>query len=238
MKNYDLKKSSVLFIMLLFIFSIASPINTYANSNDVILNISKDANDVPLEIVQQIVEENRDASSIRILEYGEIKDIGNSPEQMENFDTESIPEYGTSLMFKYKNIKTYKTVKYKNQVAKDEFKFSVAKGETVSLKTEYTGVLKGKISGQYFKKSNIGAEITIKGKYSKGTKYSGPPESSKYNAREYRMKFYQEVGTYKQVADKVTYYGLHIEKTEKVSKTGSYKKPTKYVSYSIDKKVR
>lgn len=140
-------------------------------------------------------------------------------------------------MVLYENIKITKTITNSNYLAKDEFKFSVAKGEEVTLSVTYTGELKGKISGTTYNKSAIGAEITIKDEYKKGTKYVGSPETSTYNTREFRMKFYEEVGNYKQAADKNTYWSGKLESTEKVSSSGTYTKPTKFASYSIDKKL-
>lgn len=128
-------------------------------------------------------------------------------------------------------------LKEKDHLAKDEFKFSVARGEKVTLEQTYTSSLKGSASGDFLDEAKIGVDITITCKYSKGTTYTGPSESSKYNCREFRMKFYEDKGNWTQTADAVTYYFTFPIETKKITRTGTYKKPTKYLSYSIDKNI-
>lgn len=70
---------------------------------------------------------------------------------------------------------------------------------------------------------------TITKTYTKTQSFSGPPESSAYNSREYRVKFYAEKGTYK------GYYITDMGRGPSVS--GSFKNPLRYAEYSIDKKV-
>lgn len=225
-----------LIIPLIAILLVTSPLNAFASksNNQTKVVISPKAESIPDYIVRQIIKENPDAGEINIYDYGDIAE-GNKDIYSKE-DTIISPQ--TSYMVLYENVKTTKTVTNANHLAKDEFKFSVAKGEEVTLSFTYSGELKGKISGSTFKKKDIGAEITIKGEYKKGTKYVGPPEKSIYNTREFRMKFYEQEGTYKQTADKNTYWSGKIESTEKVSKSGTYTKPTKFASYSVDKKLK
>lgn len=118
---------------------------------------------------------------------------------------------------------------------KDEFKFSVARGEEVTLSRTYTGSLTGSLSGSPFDKGAIGANITITAQYTKGTKYTGPSESSSFNTREFRMKFYEERGTWKQIKQAISTINQEVIATD--TKEGTYKKPTRFLSYSIDKKI-
>lgn len=64
--------------------------------------------------------------------------------------------------------------------------------------------------------------------------YVSPPENSKYNSREYRTKLFEERGTWQQSRDvtRVNQIGKITKSTE--TKTGTYKKPTKYANYQVD----
>lgn len=234
-KNFFKKLTIPLTAILLISSPLSTPLNALAdeNTNQPLVVISPEAESIPNYIVEQIIEENPDAGVINIYDYGDMPNT-----DVNNIDKkEPIITPQTSLITLIENVKTTKTVTDSNHLAKDEFKFSVAKGEEVTLSYTYSGELTGSISGISFNKADIGAEITIKGEYKKGTKYSGPGESSSYNTREFRMKFYEELGTYKQTADRNTYFSGKLQSTEKVAQTGTYKKPTKFASYSIDKKI-
>lgn len=122
-------------------------------------------------------------------------------------------------------------------LAKDEFKFSVAKGETVTLSTKYTGSLTGSFSGTVYNAADLGVNFTISCTYEKGTQYSGPSEDSIYNSREFRMKFYHNAGSYTQSRLATTYYYMNPMSSETQTVTGTFTEPTKYLSYSIDKKI-
>ncbi|MDF1616746.1 hypothetical protein [Petrocella sp. FN5] len=59
-----------------------------------------------------------------------------------------------------------------------------------------------------------------------GSQFSGPPNDSAYNSREFRCKFYENRGTWSQVT-KV--YGNNI------TSKGTFKEPVRYASYSFDR---
>ncbi|MMZ64278.1 hypothetical protein D1872_265910 [compost metagenome] len=174
-------------------------------------------------------ESNPDAGLITIYEYSEVQNVEDRTRQINNSPSALLP---ITYVYKYTNSKS---VTEADALSKDEFKFSVARGEEVTLSQTYTGSLKGSISGSPFDKGAIGAEVTITAQYTKGTKYSGPSESSSYNTREFRMKFYEERGTWKQIKEAISTINQEVIATE--TKTGTYKKPTRYLSYSVDKKV-
>ena len=50
------------------------------------------------------------------------------------------------------------------------------------------------------------------------------------------MKFYEEQGTWRQIRDAISTITQEVIATE--TKTGNYNKPTRFVSYSLDKTVR
>lgn len=190
--------------------------------------------DVPEEIIEQLIMENPDVGSIHILDYGDMEQNLVQPQIVQ-------PQISSSLLdpigwtSRYENIKTTLTRHVADSLAKDEFKFSVARGETVTLSQTYEGSLTGSYTGSVV--GDIGVSFSVKATYLKGTTYSGPAENSAYNSREFRMKFYQDIGTYNQTADLVTYHYLVKISSEPKSFTGTYYKPTKYLSYSLDKKL-
>ena len=188
------------------------------------VNISNDALGVPDDIIYDLIKENPDAGVINITDYGVAEQ---SPE---------LPEIEPAAVY-YGEVTTTTKVTTPERLVKDEFKFSVAKGEEVTLSKTYEGSLTGNVTGIPFKKASIGASITIKATYEKGTTYNGPSENSIYNSREFRMKFYEEVGEYTQTRMSYLVFEGRIIAEEEQTTSGTYNKPTRYLSYSIDKMV-
>lgn len=189
---------------------------------------------IPQEIIEQLIADNPDGGVITILGYGEFSE-DNKIDLYEESSADSTLNSGSRIAsITYGPINTKKTITNSNHLAKDEFKFSVARGETVTIKTTYSGELKGQISGNFADKAKIGADITIKGQYEKGTTYTGPGEISSYNSREFRMKFYEELGSYEQTRDVYKGTTTSFGKIRTDRFTGTYKKPTKWISYAKD----
>jgi len=181
--------------------------------------------DVPQYIIDDLLLENPNAENITI--YG----VGNTDKIIEDDLSGGITPLNVTY---YTNIVTTKTVTNAKALAKDVFQFSVAKGQTVTLSQTYKASLTGSYSGSIFDSSKLGVNLTIEGTYQKSTTYSGPPESSSYNSREFRTRFYEERGNYVQRATKVTNYGQGVVINEPVSSSGTYKKPVSYANYSVD----
>lgn len=127
-------------------------------------------------------------------------------------------------------INTYPTTLTKvgdEWAAQSYFVISVAKGQTTTLATEFSQTLTAGISGSPY---SITAELeaSVTASYSVTHQFSGPPESSPYNSREYRVRFYAQTYNYSQ-----DHYmsGLYMG-----TKTGTVKKPTRWAAYSIDSK--
>lgn len=235
MKRNNLKRIGSLFIIMILLLST----NVYANSSEehqTKIIIEDGVENLPDYIIQQLLAENPTAGVITIYEYNYLPEIANqlTSEDLTQSDNMTINALGKPIVT---NVRTTKSVTNRDRLAKDEFKFSVAKGETVTLSKTYSGTLKGSIKGTLWKKADIGADVTITAEYKRGTEYKGPEESSRFNSREFRMKFYEETGTYTQLADLV-YHGTGLPYTEKnVKTTGTYAKPTRYLSYSIDRNI-
>ena len=101
-----------------------------------------------------------------------------------------------------------------NYVDKDSFVISVAKGSNVSLSQTWS--------------QSLTASATHSDAIS-ALKLNGPPETSAYNSREYRVRFYADRGTYE------GYYITDMGKGPSIS--GSFKNPLYYAEYSIDHKI-
>ena len=218
MKKFNFFTAAILTTSILF-----SPLSVQAQSSyneQPQIIIEQGAEDVPNNIIEDLIKENPDAGVIRLINY-------DFPSYLDPIG------YYTTI----ENISTRKSVDTYNQIAKDEFKFSVARGEEVTLTTKYTGSLKGSYSGEVLDSGKLGVDVTITGEYSKGTRYSGPNNDSNYNTREFRMKFYQNVGTYTQTGEICYHYYGTIYDRKDTTKTGTFKEPTKYLSYSLDKNI-
>ena len=109
--------------------------------------------------------------------------------------------------------------------AQSYFVISVARGQTTTLSTEFSQTLTAGISGSPY---SITAELqaSVTASYSVTLEFSGPPESSRYNSREYRVRFYAQTYNYSQ-----DHYmsGMYMG-----TRTGTVDKPTRWAAYSID----
>ena len=194
------------------------------------------AKDLPQSIIDEIIAENPDAGVIHFIDYDSIV-----PNTSSISNNEITPKYIEPPISSYysvvKNITTTKTYLNYNKFAKDDFKFSVARGESVTLSTDYSGSLSGSFSGEVLDAANLNVSFTITSTYQKGTTYAGPPEDSIYNSREFRMKLYENTGTYVQKGTIYNYYMSLLLSTEPISKSGTFTEPTKYLSYSIDRTI-
>lgn len=127
-------------------------------------------------------------------------------------------------------INTYPTTLTKvgsEWAAQSYFVISVAKGQTTTLSTEFSKTLTAGISGSPY---SITAELeaSVTASYTVSHEFSGPPESSTYNSREYRVRFYAQTYNFSQ-----DHYmsGMYMG-----TRTGTVDKPTRWAAYSIDSK--
>jgi hypothetical protein len=109
------------------------------------------------------------------------------------------------------------------------FVTSVAKGQTITLTTGYTQALNvGFGSTTPYVTAQIGASLTAS--YTVTYQFAGPPETSSYNSREYRVRFYARQKNWTQ--DKYNIWGDYVE-----SRSGVAYVPTRWASYCIDSNI-
>ena len=126
---------------------------------------------------------------------------------------------------------TYRTIKTAGPEweAQNYFVISVAKGQTTTLSTKFSKTLKTTItSGKAFVTADIGGSITAE--YSVTHQFNGPPETSPYNSREYRVQFYAKTVWFTQ--EKINSSNQVVDTTSGVADV-----PTRYAQYSIDRMI-
>lgn len=181
------------------------------------------ASGIPNSVVAEIVAENPDAQEITFLKW-------------ENavLDNELImPLAGWT----YSDIvvKTGST----NVTLTDKFIISVAKGEKTTLSKEFSATVSASVNlsssgGQNTSKPSagqLGVAASVTAKCSVTRQFSGPPESSTANSREYRARFIGDKGTWSATAI------LQVNPTARPKINGTWSSPTKWAEYSIDKKI-
>lgn len=258
-------KASILnkcFISLCAVAVILSPFTiptsiSAATVNKAKIVVEPGAKNVPDNLIQQLAKENPNAGVITILGYGNtssvgIKTLDNSANYTADTSLNTVNRLGSVatvdsdvpalqsggfVTYSYSDVKTTKTITARNQVAKDVFEFSVAKGKHVYIKKTYEASLTGGFEGKYFKKTDIKSEINLVAKYEKGTDYYGPDNSSKNNSTEYRIRFFQDVGKYTQTRYKRAVLNGSLISNELQTASGTYTIPTNYLSYSVERLV-
>ena len=90
---------------------------------------------------------------------------------------------------------TEKKITKSSYVIKDAFVISVAKGSKVTLSQTWSESVSASVTHAEARTA-LKLNGTITKTYTKTQSFTGPPESSSYNSREYRVKFYVEDGTY------------------------------------------
>lgn len=207
--QYSSLKHLLAFVIVLFLSLVA--FTAFAEPT---VEIDPEADDIPQDVVSDIVNSNPDAGHITITDWG----TAPAPD----------PSAPMPLSVQYINIK--KTTLEINSVAKDVFVVSVARGETLSLETSLSASLSPSVTGGP-SAANLSLKSTIKVTYSVGKTFTGPSESSQYNSREFRIKFYKNSGTYTATA----VYSNNGANRQPVS--GNWSEPSIYASYSIDRKI-
>ncbi|MEW8962480.1 hypothetical protein [Paraclostridium dentum] len=196
--------------------------HTYKNSKgeNILVEINKDIeNKVSDEEIKILIEEAREGDKVVVSDI-----FFNNNDINENEGNDVRPRISY-----YSYTKTSKSnVKY-NQLIGSKFICSVAKGQKRSIKRDFS--MSSSVGGSYKKL----IEITGNGKasYSVNNTFSGPPENSRYNSREFRVKFVGESGRYTQRVYEVVGPKHNLKSTY----TGTYKIPKKGLMYNIDRKI-
>ncbi|RCX17936.1 hypothetical protein DFR58_106104 [Anaerobacterium chartisolvens] len=170
--------------------------------------------DISMEELFSIAGSDPDAGDIGIIK------VGYAVRGLDNLSKTDTDAPGICVMGSV--IKAYTIY---NEFQSDRFIASYAKGETVKTQSVISSTLRSTISGGI----PVGlAGVTLTCDITKGTELTGPDESSEYNSREYRCKFYQSSGKWIQV---IAINGIAI------SQSGRFREPSKYILYSRDIKV-
>ncbi len=182
---------------------------------------------VPNDVIQELIEENPSAGQIIISEY---KNINNEKSIV------AIQQYNEPVLKLlvgdyYSNVN--KTTTSYGVYVKDSFVTSVARGQTQTLSSSWSSTLSCEISGD-ISSASLGITKSITKSYSKSDTFSGPPENSYYNCREFRVKFYENRGTYTAVLNS-RFPGTSIY--IKINESGTWSEPTYYLAYSVDKNI-
>ncbi len=193
--------STFLSTALMMLFSISA----YAEQASV--SVEPNAVNVPQELVQELVAEYPD-THITITGYKEAV-LAPTP-NLWWFDL------------------TEKNTTQQDVMAKDSFVISVARGATKTLSKTWTGSLSPSCSYKNAQ-SSLSLNGTITRTYSKSETFDGPSEGSSYNTREFRVKFYEDRGTFK---------GQYVSDAgDSQKKSGTWKSPTRFLEYSVDHRV-
>lgn len=200
----------------------------YSNGNLIGIRVNKeDVKSIDNEDIMEIIKDLSDGDVVNIDESGTASEEEVEAPVGDSMQTRGITTY-------VKNGSAQKYGKEYSPKSGDKFVLSVAKGETVVLTKEITKSSKYKIeSGVALEVGSItqGLASSMTAKYTKSTKYTGPTTKGT-NTREYRVKFYRQ--KYKR---KQTEY-RKITNTKLKEENIIFSIPSKYLKYSIDKKVK
>lgn len=217
MKSYI--KKSVRLLTMFTIFWIAILFSVIAQAEVIVL---PNASGMPNNVIQDIVKENPVDSKITFYSWNTVSDLKSAPQ----------PRAG----WNYGDIKISTTA---HDVALGNyFIISVAKGATITLSKNWTKTVNTSVSLSSSNPDNVpiptagklGIAASMTAEYSTSRRFSGPPESSVNNSREYRVKFYGDSGTWSAIAE------WSINPAARIPISGTWKKPTSYAEYSVDSK--
>ena len=121
----------------------------------------------------------------------------------------------------------------------DVFLHSVAKGEESKLSATWSKTFSASLAITATEDSSVsspssgtlGVSGSVTATYSTSVTFFGPPESSPYNSREYRVRFYGNRGTWSATAVRT------VNPARRPRISGTWEKPLSYARYSIDKKI-
>lgn len=202
-------------------------IPAYATSKPQII-IKDGATNVPQEVIDSLIEENPQAGVITIYGYGEFENnVKSSPVNTRPEQREANIMYGPTRT-------TFSNVR-RGVTLKKEFKFSVAKGQSVTIKKRFTTSFSGTANGDPLEIGKLGLTLKVEGMFEVGTTYNGPAENSQFNSRSFFIDIYGETGNYTQTRTKTTLIeGGQPIGTVTETRQGTYKNPTTWRAYSAD----
>lgn len=201
-------------MLLVMVMSMGVSVNAFAvEQNRNKITILPQAADIPQDIVKDIAKSYPNSTIT----------ISNWVESDAPFDNQITPRIALPGKIT-KTTTATKVLKY------DYFVISVARGSTKKLTTTWKKSLSPSCSISALK-SSLSLAGTIERSYTKEVTFAGPPEGSKYNSREYRVKFYENRGTFTET-QRIDDVGHKLP-----DRSGSWTSPHSYAEFSIDKKV-
>lgn len=164
-------------------------------------------------MVQDIIESNR-------LKNGEAININDIGYAQNNATAKGGPGYNTTFSYGIE------------REAEDKRVTSAAKGEEVHLSQEWSYTIYGELESgaTVYDLATVQAKLggSVTRRYSVTHIFKGPAESSKYNSREFKVRYYRQKVTVKQVN----------EAFPSIQSTFKFDKAVRSASYSIDSIVR
>lgn len=214
-----LKRGLISLLSCLMLVSMAMPVTAaetsrssgrtyYSEEYNTEVIIEAPASNMPQDYIEQIAKENPNTQVI-----------------ISNF-VEATPAIQPRLFMGVQI--TEKKITKSSYVIKDAFVISVAKGSKVTLSQTWSESVSASVTHAEARTA-LKLNGTITKTYTKTQSFTGPPESSSYNSREYRVKFYVEDGKYK------GYYITDMGRGPSIS--GTFRNPLKYAEYSINKRI-
>lgn len=173
---------------------------------------------ISTEELTSIADSNNDTDNITILNVGYAFP---TTKPIKSTDSETLSTLLTLISPPIKSYTGYDILE------SDRFMASCAKGEKKIVSKTISAKLSPSVSGTILD-FTLGLNGEISYSITEGTELTGPSESSPYNSREYRCKFYQNKGKWTQL---IIINGIDL------SQSGTFTEPSKYISYSIDKIV-
>ena len=134
----------------------------------------------------------------------------------------------------YENIRVNTTGT--NQTLATYFVTSCAKGSSETLTTEFTRTISSSVkltAGNAGKPTaaELGISASVTAKITVSRTFSGPPETSPYNSRQYYIRFTGDTGTW----SAQTVWQTNPANRPKIS--GTWLKPTSWAEYSVDRLI-
>lgn len=205
------------------------------NDEDIIpVVIDEDVNITGEELTELIDDSDNKIQNGDIVNVTDLNEVEEAPAEGAVYQ-EEVPQDETLVSPEWKWYDIKKTIKnsYKygsENVASDKFITSVAKGQKKKISTSFSLSCSVGASASYYNLATVKSELGAKMTFSVSNTFSGPSNKSKYNSREFRVKFYSQKVD---VTQKVKGWPSKHTTTYKFT----YNRPTKYLQYSIDRKI-
>lgn len=217
-----MKKIFCLFCIMTLLFT--SIVVAVADSFPIV-TIDPCVSGIPGWVIEDICHSHPDAKEIHITGWHNV---------LQSPNTVQPAAYGWT----YRDIVVTKTTS--DALLGDYFIISVARGAEKTLSSTWTKTISSSLQVTSSSSSDspvpstntLGISASVTTSYTTTLLFRGPAESSPYNSRQYRVKFYGDKGTWSATAI------WEVNIARRVQLTGTWIKPTYYLEYSIDQLVQ